>query len=217
MSISKSQSDNLLNKSLGKTDYSIEDIANLDLTNPTLELLLSYTKIFQDEIRLQIRGKNLKGKDLNAGGDLSDNIDVVANEDGTGVFINMIDYYDFVNKGVKGVNSSKNAPNSPYQYKTYGMPKSARKGLKEYINSGKARVRLDTNKKTIIGADKKRISLIDAQVNQLVYNIKKYGIKTTNYLDNAMNEVLPKLSEDMLILIGRAIVVQIGQPKKKKK
>ncbi len=217
MSISKSQSDNLLNKSLGKTDYSIEDTANLDLTNPTLELLLSYTKIFQDEIRLQIKSKNARGKDLKASGKLEDNIDIVANEDGTGVYLNMIDYYDFVNKGVKGVNSSKNAPNSPYQYKTYGMPKSARKGLKEYINSGKASIAVVNTKKTTIGAEKKRISLIDLKVNQLVYNIKKYGIKTTSYLDNAMNEVLPKLSEDMLILIGRAIVVQIGQPKKKKK
>jgi L-arabinose isomerase len=212
MSIGKSQIDNLLNKSLGKTDYSIEDTANLDLNNPTLELLLSYTKIFQDEIRLQIKNKN-----ITASGKLADNIDVVANEDGTGVYISMIDYYDFINKGVKGVDYQDNAPNSPYQYETYKMPKSARDGLKKYINSGKASIRVVNTKKTTIGAEKKRVSLIDLKVNQLVYNIKKYGIKTTNYLDNAMNEVLPKLSEDMLNLIGRAIVVQIGQPKKKKK
>jgi flagellin-like hook-associated protein FlgL len=216
MSISKSQSDNLLNKSLGKTDYSIEDTANLDLTNPTLALFFSYTKIFTDEIELQIRGKNIRGKDITASGELGKNIDLVANDDGTGVYITMLDYYDFVNKGVKGVKSSKNAPNSPYQYKTYKMPKSARKGLREYINRGKASIAVVNTKKTTIGAEKKRVSLIDAQVNQLVYNIKKYGIKTTNYLDNAMAIVLPKLSEDMLILIGRAIVVQIGQPKKKK-
>jgi hypothetical protein len=212
MSIAKSQLDALIKNKLGKSDYSIEDTANIDLNNPTLALFFEYTEIFQKEIREQIKDKN-----ITSSGQLADNIDVVANEDGTGVFINMIDYYDFVNKGVKGVNSSKNAPNSPYKYKTYGMPESARKGLKTYINSGKASVRVVNSKKTTIAAEQKRESLIDTKVNQLVYNIKKYGIKTTGYLDNAMAIVLPKLSEDILNLIGRAIVIQIGQPKKKKK
>jgi hypothetical protein len=211
MSIGKSQLDALIKNKLGKSDYSIEDTANIDLNNPTLALFFEYTKIFQDEIRQQIKDKN-----ITSSGQLADNIDIVANDNGTGIYINMVDYYDFVNKGVKGVNSSKNAPSSPYQYKTYGMPETARKGLKTYINSGKASIRVVNTKKTTIAAEQKRESLIDTKVNQLVYNIKKYGIKTTNYLDNAMSIVLPKLSEDMLNLIGRAIVVQIGQPKKKK-
>jgi flagellin-like hook-associated protein FlgL len=212
MSIGKSQIDALLKNKLGKTDYSIEDTANIDLNNPTLALFFEYATIFQKEIREQIKNKN-----INSSGQLADNIDIVANDNGTGVYINMIDYYDFVNKGVKGVDYQDNAPNSPYQYETYKMPKSARDGLKKYINSGKASIRVVNKKKTTIGAEQKRISLIDAKVNQLVYNIKKYGIKTTSYLDNAMAIVLPKLSEDILNLIGRAITVQIGQPKKKKK
>jgi hypothetical protein len=212
MSIGKSQIDALIKGKLGKTDFSIEDTANLDLNNPTLALFFEYAKIFQEEVREQIKNKN-----ITSSGKLADNIDVVANEKGTGIYISMIDYYDFVNKGVKGVNSSKNAPSSPYQYKTYGMPETARKGLKEYINSGKASIRVVNTKKTTIGAEQKKESLIDLKVNQLVYNIKKYGIKTTSYLDNALNEVLPKLNEDMLNLIGRTIVIQIGQPKKKKK
>lgn len=212
MSIGKSQLDALIKNKLGKSDYTIEDTANIDLNNPTLALFFEYTEIFQKEIREQIKNKN-----INSSGQLADNIDVVANDNDTGVYINMIDYYDFVNKGVKGVKSNKNAPNSPYKYKTYGMPESARKGLKEYINSGKASIRVIDTKKTTIAAEQKRVSLIDSKVNQLVYNIKKYGIKTTSYLDNAMAIVLPKLSEDILNLIGRAIVVQIGQPKKKKK
>jgi hypothetical protein len=211
MSIGKSQIDALIKGKLGKTDFSIEDTANLDLNNPTLALFFEYAKIFQEEVREQIKNKN-----ITSSGKLADNIDVVSNDKGTGIYISMIDYYDFVNKGVKGVNSSKNAPSSPYQYKTYGMPETARKGLKEYINSGKASIKLVNTKKTTIGAEKKKVSLIDLKVNQLVYNIKKYGIKTTSYLDNALNEVLPKLNEDMLNLIGRTIVIQIGQPKKKK-
>lgn len=211
MSIGKSQIDALIKGKLGKTDFSIEDTANLDLNNPTLALFFEYAKIFQEEVREQIKNKN-----ITSSGKLADNIDVVANDKGTGIYISMIDYYDFVNKGVKGVDYQDNAPNSPYQYETYKMPKSARDGLKKYINSGKASIRVVNKKKTTIGAEKKKVSLIDLKVNQLVYNIKKYGIKTTSYLDNALNEVLPKLNEDMLNLIGRTIVIQIGQPKKKK-
>jgi hypothetical protein len=51
----------------------------------------------------------------------------------------------------------------------------------------------------------------------MVYNIKKYGIKTTNYFDNAIEKVLPELSEDIVKLLGSTIVLQIGKPRKKKK
>jgi len=210
MSISKSQLDNYAK--IGKSDFSIEDTANIDLSNPTLALFVEYVNIFDKAIKEQIKEKN-----INASGDLSSNIDVVANEDGSGIQISMIDYYDYVNKGVKGVNSSKNAPTSPYKYKTYGMPLKARRGIKEYINSGKASIRTVNTKKTTIAAEQKRVSLIDSKVNEMVYNIKKYGIKTTNYFDNAMAKVLPELSEDMIKLLGSAIVLQIGKPRKKKK
>ena len=210
MSISKSQLDNFAK--IGKSDYTIEDTANIDLSNPTLALFNSYAKEFLTAIEEQIKKKNVK-----ASGKLQDNIKVIANEDGSGIKISMIDYYDFVNKGVKGVDSRKNAPNSQYQYKTYGMPKSARKGIKEYIQSGKASISVVNQKRTTIGAEKKKISLIDLKTNTLVYLIKKYGIKTTNYFDIAIQSVVKNLSEDIMNLLGKTIVVQIGQPKKKKK
>ena len=210
MSISKSQLDNFAK--IGKSDYTIDDTANIDLSNPTLALYNSYAKEFLTAIEEQIKKKNVK-----ASGTLQDNIEVIANEDGSGIKISMIDYYDFVNKGVKGVDSRKNAPNSQYQYKTYGMPKSARRGIKEYIQSGKASISVVNQKRTTIGAEKKRISLIDLKTNTLVYLIKKYGIKTTNYFDIAIENVVKNLSEDIMNLLGKTIIVQIGQPKKKKK
>ena len=52
-------------------------------------------------------------------------------------------YFDFVNEGVKGVKSTKNAPKSPYRFKTLtGMSQEGRRSLKKYIQSGKAKVRL---------------------------------------------------------------------------
>jgi len=161
--------------------------------------------------------KELKDKKVKrASGDLADNVDAIANEDGSGIKISMIDYYDFVNKGVKGVDDYSNAPNSPYQYETYGMPKKARDNIKKYIKSGKARLKLETPKKTIIGAQKKNVP-INSQVQTIVYLIKKWGIKTTNFFDNATERVAKDLGDDLMYLIGKTIVVRIGKPKKKKK
>ena len=212
MSITKSQLDALAKGTLSQTDFSIEDEYKPDLNNPSLALFNVYAQLFKDAIIEEI-----KNKCISASGDLADNIKLEVNEDGSGLKISMIDYYDFVNKGVKGVDSRKNAPNSPYQYKTYGMPKSARRGIKQYIESGKASIRVVNEKKTTIGAEKKRISLIDLKTNTLVYLIKKYGIKTTNYFDIATESVSKNLGEDIMYLLGKTIAIQIGKPKKKNK
>jgi hypothetical protein len=53
----------------------------------------------------------------------------------------LADYYDYINKGVKGAESSEKAPNSPYSYKDKQPPVSAlkewshRKGLNEWAVS----------------------------------------------------------------------------------
>ena len=210
MSIGKSQLDNF--SKIGKSDYTIDDMYVPDLNNTTLAFFEQYAKIFFEEIQKELKNKKVK----RASGDLADNTDVVANEDGSGIKISMINYYNFVNKGVKGVDDSSNAPNSPYQFETYGMPKKAREGIKKYILTGKARVRLETGKKTIIGAQKKSAS-INSQVQTMVYLIKKWGIKTTNFFDNATERVTKDLSDDLMYLIGKTIIVKIGQPKKKVK
>ena len=212
MSIAKSQLDAIAKGSLNEGDYSIDDIAKIDLNNPTLALFSKYATIFLESIEKQIKEKN-----INASGSLSDNIGVTANEDGSGIKITMVDYYDYVNKGVKGIDSFSNASKSPYKYKTYGMPKSGRDNIKKYIQSGKAKINVVNTKKTTIGAEKKKISLIDLKTNTLVYLIKKYGIKTTNYFDIATETVAKDLGDDLMYLIGKTIVVRIGQPKKKKK
>ena len=212
MSITKSQLDELAKGGLNETDYSIDDTANIDLNNPTLALFYEYADLFKDAII-----KEIKEKGINASGDLADNIKLDVNEDGSGFKISMLDYYDFVNKGVKGVKSHSNAPNSPYQYKNFGMPKSARTGLRKYIESGKASISVVNQKKTTIGAEVKRIPLIDLKVNTLIYWIKNKGIKTTNYFDRATESVAKDLGEDLMYLIGKTIVIQIGKPKKKKK
>ena len=63
--------------------------------------------------------------------------------------IRLLDYYDYVNKGVKGVKSSRNAPSSPYQYKNLGMSQDGRASLRKYIESGRAKINVAQNQKGV--------------------------------------------------------------------
>jgi len=120
------------------------------------------------------------------------------------------DYYDYPNEGVQGVRSSKNAPGSPYKYKTYGMNSEGRAKIKQYIESGRAKIATVTKTKDKalgIGLEKKKLSLIDAQTNQLVYLIKRFGIKKTNYFTDALNATFGKDFElKMSEAFGKEIV-----------
>lgn len=124
--------------------------------------------------------------------------------------LKLLDYYDYPNQGVKGVFSSKNAPDSPYQYKNYGMSKEGLTSIKKYILSGKKRIASVGKDKALgIGLEKKGIkmggkkSLIDREVNQMAYLIKKYGIKASHYFDLAYQETFKDFDKTIEEAIGK--------------
>lgn len=129
------------------------------------------------------------------------------------------DYYDYPNEGVRGVRSSKNAPTSPYKYKTYGMSDEGRASIRQYIQSGRAKISTVTKTKDKalgIGLEKKKLSLIDAQTNQLVYLIKRFGIKKTNYFTDALNATFGKDFElKMSEAFGKQIVFTLEKLNRK--
>jgi len=136
--------------------------------------------------------------------------------------LKLLDYFDYPNEGVKGVDSSKNAPDSPYQYKTYGMPDEARASLKKYILSGKAKVASVGNDKALgIGFEKKNLkqtnkkSIIERQVLTMVYLIKKYGIKATHYFDLAFEETFADFDDVMTEALGEDVQISIELMSKK--
>jgi hypothetical protein len=189
-------------------DFGGEDITEFSVVNSVLEQ-------YGAELLTNI-DKFAKGKSITASGDLLSNmIPEIVEENGVTIFrLRMLDYYDYPNEGVKGVNSSENAPNSPYQYKNYGMPASGRASLKRYILSGKAKVSSVMNDKALgIGGERKGVrfaekkSLIDRQVDTLAYLIKRFGIKTTNYFTDAFNETFKNFEVKMAEALETDIVI----------
>lgn len=149
-------------------------------------------------------------------GDLLSNLTPeIESSQGLSIFrLRMLDYYDYPNEGVKGVNSSRNAPNSPYQYKNYGMADSGRASLKRYIQSGKAKITSVRNDKALgKGGEKIGVSfsgkgtLIDRQVDTLAYLIKRFGIKATNYFTDAMNKTFQDFEVKMVEAVERDVII----------
>ena len=135
--------------------------------------------------------------------------------------LRMLNYFDYPNEGVKGVDSSSNAPNSPYQYKNYGMPEKAINSLKTYILSGKAKIR--SVKKDValgIGLEAKGLrsgnkkTLIQKQAETMAFMIKKYGIKATNYFNLAIEDTFKDFDIVMSEAVGEDIVLTFERKKK---
>ena len=175
------------------------------------KLLSEYGIAFQKELEEQI-----KSKEITASGKLRDGIRVEVSEDK--LTIRMLDYYDYPNKGVKGVDSSRNAPGSPYQYKNYGMNARGRDSIRKYIQSGKAKitsVRRDVARG--IGSERKGVDLETTKVNTLIYLIKKYGVKKTSYYDKAFEKVFGTLQQALSDGIGYQITLTINSINRIKK
>jgi len=187
MDINKSQKINLdfLNET-GTTQYQKVDMKGVDA------ILLEYANKFKTNLVASIRKYQ-----VTASGEMQsdDNLyfDLVEESDGSKTLnIFVVEYAKYVDKGVKGWGSSKNAPLSPYSYSNPAKTSSNgefRKSIKRYIESGKAKVRVsDVRKYGAVGGEQKKLSLIDLKVNKLMYLIRRFGIKTTNFLQQPLEQ-----------------------------
>jgi predicted HTH domain antitoxin len=159
--------------------------------------------------------KFLNERQVVGSGKLRDSINPEFKDDETGFTISMLDYFDYPNEGVAGVRSNKNAQGSPYKFKNYGMNADGRTNIKEYILSGRAKVSDKTKTKIAVGLERKKISggkkksLIDMQVDELIYLIKRYGIKRTDYFNDAFETVFANFSEDMAKAYGKDVALNL--------
>lgn len=188
ISIAKAQQNNINNSFLDNSaSNDISDFEGVRL-GISAKILAQYAATFKTTVvRL------MDEREVTASGALLDdkNFRYELAEDGSSLKIYMLYYFDFPNKGVKGWGSSENAPGSPYQYKTKGMSKDGRLSIENYIKKGKEKIdTVSKSKDKAIGfkGERKNVNLLDAKTNTLVYMIKKYGIKTTNYFDDAVKE-----------------------------
>lgn len=209
ISIAKAQAEALNDgfiDTLGESPTSFEPV-RLGITE---KVLIQYAAEFKLALEKSIESNQVVGS-----GELIDTIrSIVVDESTLQIWMN--DYFDFPNKGVKGVNSSKNAPASPYKFKTYGMNEAGRQSIEAYIQSGRAKIEnVGRTKKTTVGLERKRLSLIDSQTETMIYLIKRFGIKATNYFDETVKQVFSDFEKKIAESLGADVIWQMDKLNKK--
>lgn len=183
---------------IGSKDYVLLDESNLSfIEKKGLELRLKCIEII-----------NTKG--ISSSGNLIDSISqpkIVRNGAEVTMTIEMADYYDYTNKGVRGIKSSKNAPGSPYSFKKMGISPEGRMSITKWVQSGKAKTSTFGSK--TYGAQEKKQIKIEDRVESIIQGIKKFGIKKRSWFDDAVKEVFGDFEKVMAEQIGRQISVTI--------
>lgn len=127
-------------------------------------------------------------------------------------------YYDFVNKGVKGVRSGQPA-DTPYSFKNDKPGMNMQLAIAKWYRRNASFGRKETQKQNLSGLQKKRKKLLKmadeaTRLRSLAYatsvNIKRRGLKKTGFFDKAVEASFGKdFSRLVAVVSGKEIAVTI--------
>ena len=218
-SINQLQAELLSSGTLDKLGASQQDFASLG-TLPVLEqyLILAAANFIQ-----KVKD-NIEVLGISDTGALSDDIssgELVKESNGYSIEVGYprgskaAKYYDFVNKGVKGVKSG--TPNSPYAFKNIGVGREMLQNIKSWVDRNGIR----RNDVAITRRQATRQSLSNmvseaSRSKNLAYavavNIKKRGLRKTGFFDSAVDSYFGSdFASGVSKIIGQDIKVLIRQ------
>ena len=127
-------------------------------------------------------------------------------------------YYDYVNKGVKGVRSGQPA-DSPYSFKNDKPGMNMQLAIAKWYRRNASFARAETQKQNLSGLQKKRKKIKKmadqaTRLKSLAYatsvNIKRRGLKKTGFFDKAVEASFgPDFSRLVAVVSGKEIAVTI--------
>ena len=205
-----------------------------DLIDPTEfpiaeQVLIYYGKLFNDEIQ-----KNLSKSGSIASGKIGDLVVPKVTKFGNDYEMWLgydkdnpaSVYYKYVNKGVRGVGGVNAKPkrvvsDTPYEYKTPYPNKKMATSILQWYKLGKAKTTSETQTKKLSATQRKSKKLKQAvnkadSLKSLAYAtaaaIKRDGLRTTSYFDNAVKTVFNKdFFAAMATAFGGDVQLQIRQ------
>ena len=133
------------------------------------------------------------------------------------------EYYDFQNKGVKGIKS--NQPNSPYKFRTLSVSKNMVEAILQWYLRHKNYIKNDDQKFKLTRVQKKQKSIASLasstkNLRQLAINtaknIKKKGIARVGFFDDNLDKAFGQEFQAKLAqALGQDIALTITQTFKK--
>jgi hypothetical protein len=191
------------------------DASGDQLDLPILEETLAlYGKYFNDEIVANL----LNSKSISSGA-LSEPATPQVVKFGTKYTLyvgyaeksKQLEYYDYINKGVKGTSNEKSDEKSPYSFKTAkkSVPVSP---IKKWIEQNNLKS-ISVKKYTKLGVELKQIKDSNSIASIIARGIHKKGIRSTYYFDNAANRVFfqQQFRDDIATALGGDFELKIRQ------
>jgi hypothetical protein len=193
------------------------------------QMLIFYGKQFNDEVQ-----KNLAKSGSIASGKIGDLVVPKVNKFGNDYEMWLgydkdnpaSVYYKYINKGVRGVGGVNARPkkvksDTPYEYKTPYPNKKMATSILQWYRLGKAKTTSETQTKKLSKTQRKNKKLKQVvnkadSLKSLAYAtaaaIKRDGLKTTSYFDNAVKAVFNKdFFAAMATALGGDVQIQIRQ------
>jgi hypothetical protein len=212
-------------KTIGE-QYNLIDPTEFNIAE---QMLIFYGKQFNDQVQ-----KNLNKSGSIASGKIGDLVAPKVNKFGNDYEMYLgydkdnpaSVYYKFINKGVRGVGGlnakpKKVASDTPYQYKTPYPNKKMATSILQWYRLGKAKTTSETQTKKLSKTQRKNKKLKQVvnkadSLKNLAYAtaaaIKRDGLKTTAYFDNAVKTVFNKdFFATMAVAFGGDVQIQIRQ------
>ena len=126
-------------------------------------------------------------------------------------------YYDFQNKGVKGIKSG--VPNSQYSFRTLSVSAKMVEAIMAWYLRHRNYIRKETQKRGLSKLQKKRKKLsADSFKNNLrvvatntAKKIKERGIKRVGFFEDNMDIFGKEFQQEVALALGKNIVVSIKQ------
>ena len=182
--------------------------------DPMQEILSKYIVEF-----LQTASDNLNKTDSITTGNLENSLDfdITRTAGGYRIDFKALDYYKFVDKGVRGAGRSLKNSTSPYRFKFLTPSKSHVTAIEKWIirNRLTATAR-DVRRSGAIGRERKAIDPTKGR-RTLAYiiakSIKKDGLYETGFWSDAFDKTFQDFGQQMTKALGQTITVSLEQMK----
>jgi hypothetical protein len=182
--------------------------------DPMQEILSKYIVEF-----LQTASDNLNKTDSITTGNLEQSLDfdITRTAGGYRIDFKALDYYKFVDKGVRGAGRSLKNSTSPYRFKNIMPSKSHITAIEKWIVTNRLTAKArDVRKYGSIGRERKAIPATQSRKTLafvIARSIKREGLKATNFWTSAFDKTFQDFGAEMTKALGQTITVSLEQMK----
>jgi hypothetical protein len=141
--------------------------------------------------------------------------EIVSDRNGYTINFTALDYYKFVDKGVRGAGASRKNNTSPYKFKFITPSKSHVTAIEKWIISNRLTATArDVNRYGRTGRERKAIDPTKGR-KTLAYiiakSIKRDGLYETGFWSDAFNDTFKDFGVKMSEALGKTITVNLQQ------